>query len=701
MPPPAGTPIAPLLQTAVQHHRAGRLQQAEALYSQVLALDPGNGDALGLLGAVALQGGDAARAADLCAQAARKVPRNHSNHMNLGLALLSLGRADEGVKALQKAAKTQPRDPQVQFNLGLACLQTGRFRDAVRAFAALDRLDPGKPAVLMHLGVALARDGRPGEAVERLRRAAELAPNDAAVRLNLGRALHDAGQAEAAVEPLQAAARLAPGQADPLFALATALTSARRRDEAIAVYRDLLRAHPDHVDAHNNLSVALRAEGLLAEAEDHARRAAEGRPADIELWSNLGQVLSDQGRHDEAAMTFQRVIEAAPTASEGYRKMTLLFQKTGDFDRARLVLDRAEELGLDDPELLFLRALDGGAPFSPPARRRAEGLAGTAKGGPLGAATAHFALAQVLDREKAYDEAFAHLAAGNRLMARRHAYDAARADAHFDALERVFDADFLARFRGLGSGSERPVFILGMPRSGTTLAEQIVAGHSRAAAAGELSAMQEVEESLPRLLGGAPYPHCLADLDGDTAAACAARYLDLLGRAGGDPAAERVTDKLPPNLLRLGLIAVLLPRAHVVYCRRSAMATCFSLYQQRFTEGLEYAFDLRHVAHHYARSLRLMEHWKRVCPIPIHEVAYEDLVADPENQARALVAAAGLDWEDGCLRFFESAQAVNTASLWQVRQPIYGGSVEKWRRYAAHLGPLRDALAAAGVDPDS
>jgi len=497
--------------------------------------------------------------------------------------------------------------------------------------------------------------------------------------------------------------RLTPQEAEIRFALARA----HRREEAIAVYGDLLRQVPGHVDSLNNMSVLLRLEGRLDGAEGHARAAAEARPDDIELWSNLGQILADQGRHDEAATTFQRVIEEAPENAEGYRKMTTLFQKMGEFERSRMVLARAWELGLDDPELLQLQSLDGGSAFPEAARELAEELGQAGKCDPEAAATARFALSVADERIGEHAAAFKHLAAANRLVAKQVKYRAAEHDGYFDALEQVFDADFFAGVAGGGSGSEQPVFVLGMPRSGTTLAEQIIASHSAATAAGELGAMQDIEQDLPRLLGGEGYPRCLEGLGAEQAPQLtrdlAERYLARLRRAGmpGGGEVARITDKMPPNFLRLGLIAALLPKARVVHCRRSAMATCFSIYQQRFAAPLDFAYDLRSIAHYYGRYDRLMAHWRAVCPLPIHEVAYEDLIADPEGQARALIAAAGLDWEDGCLRFHESAQAVNTASLWQVRQPVYDSSLEKWRAYEDQLVPLRDALAAAGVDPDS
>ncbi len=231
-----------------------------------------------------------------------------------------------------------------------------------------------------------------------------------------------------------------------------------------------------------------------------------------------------------------------------------------------------------------------------------------------------------------------------------------------------------------------------MMRSGTTLAEQILASHPQIHGAGELDTLGRLAGSLPRRLATQiPYPECVAHLDAATARAVAADYLEVLKQHGG--AAERVVDKMPLNFLGLGLIATLLPRARIVHCRRDPMDTCLSCFFRDFTTSFTFKYDLRDLGLYYREYERLMAHWRRVLPLPIFELQYEELTAAPEAVSRRLVAFCGLDWDERCLRFHETERPVRTASTAQVRQPMYQSAVGRWRRYEKHLGPLMAALA--------
>lgn len=235
-----------------------------------------------------------------------------------------------------------------------------------------------------------------------------------------------------------------------------------------------------------------------------------------------------------------------------------------------------------------------------------------------------------------------------------------------------------------------------MPRSDITLTEQIIASHPRVVGGGELAEIAFMVEDLARLVDSdRPYPRCLERLNKATARRLGERYLRHLPRMA--PEAARVTDKMPVNFQHLGLISLLFPRARVIYCRRNPMDNCFSLYFQYLRDFHPYAFDLDHLADYYCRHDRLMDHWRTACPLPIFELVYEDLIADQEGKTREIVAFCGLEWDDGCLRFFQAERPVRTASFWQERQPLYDSSVGRWRNYEKHLGPLSAGLAAHGA----
>ena len=302
----------------------------------------------------------------------------------------------------------------------------------------------------------------------------------------------------------------------------------------------------------------------------------------------------------------------------------------------------------------------------------------------------HFAAGMVFDRAGEHDQAFEHFAAGNGLVDASFSPDAH--DSEINTLIETFDAEFFARVAHLGSRSETPVFIVGMPRSGTSLVEQIIASHPQAFGAGELEAITLFTKQLPEMMGAeATYPACVSNLDGATIDALSQKYLgELRTRAGAE--FQRVTDKMPANFLHLGLIAALFPNAKIIHCRRDPMDTCLSVYFLNFLGNHPYAYDQEKLGRYYRAYERLMEHWKTVLPIEMMELQYEDLIADQRGMTSAMLSFCGLDWDDACLEFHRTPRSVSTSSFAQVRQPIYSASLARWKSYEDHLGPLKTAL---------
>ena len=306
-----------------------------------------------------------------------------------------------------------------------------------------------------------------------------------------------------------------------------------------------------------------------------------------------------------------------------------------------------------------------------------------------------YAASELLDKLGRYDEAFAQATGANVL--RRPPYDPAIHQQTFDRLIAYFTRERITALPRAEHRSQKPVFIVGMPRSGTSLVEQILASHPSIHGAGELDFINRVFAGTLSMLSATAndYPACLDRLTVDIANGMAEIYLRPL--IALDPGAERITDKLPLNFLHLGLIALLLPDAHVIHCRRDPLDTCLSCYMTEFALANDFKYDLTHAGLFYRLYERLMEHWKSVLDIPILDVDYEQMIAEPEVQSRRLIEFVGLPWDEQCLRFHESKRAVITASTQQVREPIYNSSVQRWRHYEKFLGPLKTAL---GTGPD-
>jgi hypothetical protein len=305
----------------------------------------------------------------------------------------------------------------------------------------------------------------------------------------------------------------------------------------------------------------------------------------------------------------------------------------------------------------------------------------------------HFALGRMYEDLADYERAFTHFSAGNRIENSRLGYRPEAYREQVDALIETFSADFLASMTAAGAASDTPLFIVGLPRSGTTLVEQILASHPEVYGAGELSWFTKAEHDLAGFIGsGHPYPRCVAQLDKAGIDVLAKKYLDYLDTLSGHGGYRHITDKMPSNYERLGLIALLFPQARIIHCRRDPLDNAISQYCLLFQGDMGYSRDLYNLGTHYADYRRLMEHWHACLPGRILDVQYETLVVDHEGEIRRLLDFAGLAWDPACLNFFDAKRAVRTSSDFQVRKPIYATSVGRWKHYEKYLEPLQRGL---------
>jgi tetratricopeptide (TPR) repeat protein len=306
-------------------------------------------------------------------------------------------------------------------------------------------------------------------------------------------------------------------------------------------------------------------------------------------------------------------------------------------------------------------------------------------------ATLHFALGKIYTDLKQYDASFQHYLDANRLTRKTFEYSPDQTTEFVDRTIKAYPPTLFDRLESLAAASDLPVFILGMPRSGTTLTEQIISSHPDVAGAGELGDIGRMAEALSKFLGSdLHYPECIAQLNPSTVSAYVDRYIQELRSISSN--ALRITDKMPGNFKYAGLIALLFKNIRIVHTARNPIDTCISIFFQNFKGFHPYAYDLYELGLYYREYHRLMEHWKTVLPVKIHESRYEDLIADPEYYSRQLIDYVGLPWDDQCLRFHETKRVVQTASHWQVRQPIYKSSSQRWKRYDKFLGPLKEGL---------
>ena len=471
---------------------------------------------------------------------------------------------------------------------------------------------------------------------------------------------HSAGRLPEAERIYQQILQADPHQPVALHLLGVINHQRGENDVAVGLITKALAIAPDYAEAHNNLGNALRGLGKLDEAVASYHKALAIAPDFAEAHNNLGAALQDLGKLDEAVAAHHRALELKPDYAEAHNNLARSKTfKTGDPEIA-VMEALATDSALDDDKKLFV----------------------------------FFALGKAHEDIGEYDRAFECFASGNRLKHRIVGFRIADEEKAAERLMAVFDETLFARLDGVGHATETPVFIVGMPRSGTSLIEQILASHPHVHGAGESPVLGRIVHELPGTYPAEPYPDCVSGIDGAGWRALGRAYMERL--LGDAPAARRVTDKMPRNVELVGLIHLMLPNARVIHCIRDPLDTCLSCYTIRFEASQDFTYDLTDLGRYFRLYERLVDHWRRVLPAKLLDVRYEDVVDDLEGSARRLLDFCGLEWNDACLEFHKNDRIVRTASAIQVRQPIYRTSVERWRHYERHLGPLIEALGSGG-----
>ncbi len=716
------------LRLGLQQHQRGRLDEAATLYRQVLAARPDHPDALHLLGVVAHQQGDHARAADCIGRAVALRPGAADYHANLAEAYRALGQLDRAADCCRTALRLQPNYPAAANNLGLVLLAQGRSDEAIAQFQQALRLKPDYGMACNNLGNALRLRGDLDGALAHFRRAAQIEPRLAEAHSNLGQLLLERHQPHQALEHLGAAVRLRPDLAEVRNNLGNALREAGRLPEARQAYAEALALKPNLAMTYSNMGQALQEENALDEALGWYERALQLDPSSARIHCNLASLLAQQDKYDEALARYGLALRLDPAYADAHAGLGGVRHEQGHFEEAQAHFREAlrlqpdlpaahaalgtvrEELGdFKDAESCWRTALRLDPRHAGAYAQLATLLRGQLPDADLAAlrrlladpdvndarrSALSFGLAQVHDARGAYHEAAAALRQANALALavackRGQGYDPAGHARFVAGMMATCTPAFFERVGGLGLESERPIFIVGLPRSGTTLTEQILASHSQVFGAGEQRLGRDDFEALAS--GHDRALEALSRLDQPTARRIGEQHLERLRALNADRA--HVADKMPDNYLYLGLLATLFPRAKFVHCRRDLRDIAVSCWMTNFRQ-IRWANDPEHIAARFEDYLRLMEHWRRVLPVPMLEVDYEETVADLEGVARRLVAWCGLDWEPACLAFHEGKRPVRTASVTQVRQPIYKRSVARWKNYESDLGPLFSRLEA-------
>jgi tetratricopeptide (TPR) repeat protein len=620
-----------ILKRAIEQHRAGRLHRALMLYDAVIALDPENEQALQLAGVASTKAQEYERAIEYLQRSAELSPHSAEVLNSLGMALYPAGRHEEAIASFERALSLNPGNAKVANNLGNAHFNRENIEAARSAFETALRIKPDYVEARSNLGHCLVIDGKPEKAVR---------------QFELVLSQH-------------------PTYQHAIEGLLSALKALERYEDIVTQRRSLLALEPQGPSRWVELGKSLQAIDRHAEAVDCFRKALEIDPRFAAAHARIGWARMEEGNLKEARDSFAKACKLSPRSCV-FRDLLVRVTKVqpGDGTLQALEAMLATEDKLPSTERVHL----------------------------------HFALGKALADVGHDESSFEHYIAANRIERSESRYDEGGILARMDRTGELFSPAVLRASDGGGNRSKWPVFILGMPRTGSTLVEQILAAHPKVVAAGELAAFRDIIQAFGAKRTS-QFPEWLQRLTPQDANELGNEYIDRLTRIvlTRNPTTdfsriERITDKMPGNFLFLGLIHLALPNARFIHTKRDPVETCLSCFRVQF-ESLNYTNDLAELGRYYRHYAALMEKWKAALPAGlILDVQYEALIDNLEGVARQVIAHCGLEWDDACLAFDRADRPVRTASVAQVRQPIYDTSVRKWRPSDAVLRPLLEGL---------
>jgi len=649
-------PAASEYQRAVQHHKAGNLKEAEEIYRKIVRANPEHPDALHYLGAIAHQTGDNENAVKFISEAIRIRCDNPFYHYNLACVFQAEARFEEALPYFQTAVQLKPDHFEAHNNMGLTLQSLEKFDEAITCF----------------------------------QHALKVRPDLAEAHNNMGNLFYQQGRMEDALSSLDKALKIKPDYVEALNNMGNIFNLMYRLDEAVACFQKAVALNPDNAETYNSLGNAFQGHGKLMEAISCFEKALEVRPDFAPSYYYKGNVLVYLGKMDEAIGCYEKALDVMPDFAMAAAGKARVLMRKGKFGDARKYLLHLIQSGEKDTEVALAHARVSGyfKEYEEAVSVLKDALSRESAGsGRL--ARIHFALGELYDKTENYDNAFHHYEQGNALKPVH--FDAEKHENYISSMIEVYNPVKKSHLPKAANSSDLPIFIVGMPRSGTTLTEQILSSHNRVFGAGELPDIGNIMQQLRFAQDmRSPRPENLKSLTSQGLNSFADAYLKMLRKLSDD--AFRVTDKMPNNFLYLGLIRQLFPNAAIIHCVRDSRDIALSVYFQNFLASHTYAFDLRNIAVYHNEYKRIMHHWKEVFGISMLEVRYEELIENQEAVSREIVAHAGLEWDDRCLCFHKSGRAVATSTYHQVREPVYTRSAGRWKNYEKHLKALSEVL---------
>jgi len=605
------------------------------------------------------------------------------------LQLYREGHLQQAQEVCKHILRKQQR-PDAILILGKIAHEQKEFKVAVERYQQFLGIIPDHQQTHFYLGLVLEELGRIEPAIEHYQKSISIAADNAAVHRQLGDACTKLQRWEEAIKAYQQVLAIQAEDVDTIIKLGSAFIAAQLFTDSILLYEQALTILPDNALLHRHLGSSLQKMGQMEKAVKCFEQALNLHPDYVGVRIDFARLLRQLGRAEEALVLLEEAIDLDPNHGEAHISLALTLRQLG---RTELALERLEHfltirptcgsayynISLIKPKQALIPAVE--KLFRQPGLSKSDGI------------YCHFALGNFYNSSKSYDQAFGHFLKGNTLQRTTFTYHAKENRQTVDRLIKVYSKGFFQDKDQFGSASQVPVFIVGMPKSGTTLVEQILSSHASVHGAGEVEAFGGVYHSIAEQLKHAgPRPECMSLIDKKMVEEYSARYLQELTLHC--PTATRITDKQPGNFVRIGLIKTLFPDARIVHCQRNPLDNCISLFFHCF-KPLTCSFELTELGQYYLDHQRLMSHWQNLFPGEIFTVRYEELVVDQEKVSKQLIDYLGLEWDEKCIDFHHNERNVMTPSNMQVRQPMYKTSMNKWKNYEKHIQPLINVLQQA------
>ncbi len=671
----------------------GKFRQAERVCRQIIDARPGQADAHNILGVALNALGNPKDAVASLKRACKLAPKAASFHANLGEVYRQRGDTVEAGIALRRAIEIDPNNSQALNNLGIINYEKQDFEKAIECYRQALTGRPAMAEAQNNLGNALRKVGDPDGAFSAYQEALTHRSTYPEAYNNLGTLLREDGKFDEAEHALKKAIGQSPRYVEAHNNLASLYFSQKKELEALRILSDVLKIAPDNATSLILTARIQLKRNTFAAAEQAARRVLAKDPKNAEALTILGQVLHETDRYDEAISVLKDALDQSPQNSEARNFYGVALKSVGRLDDAKVEIIKAIEI--NDQMYGAYANLNDLVDFQEEDElfERMEAI--------LEAATdpladqfipLHFAFAKALDDRGDHARALDHYVVGGRLKRAQLNYVEAETFEFFAAIKKAFPKKIFATRDFKGNPDVRPVFIVGMPRSGSTLVEQILASHPDIAGAGEVKYLSRALGMLRDRFPSLPkYPEMLGKITPSQMDIIANNYLENLTSGAED--AKRVTDKLLTNYFFVGLIHLLFPNAKIINTLRDPVDTCLSGFTKLFKDDMPHSYDLNELGRYYREYESLMAHWNDVLPEEsITTIRYEDVVASTEKEARRIIEFLGLEWDPACLDFHNSNRPVKTASVAQIRKPIYKTAVKRWMKYGDGLQPLVDAI---------